>query len=142
MMTPALALMLGLAVGIDYLLFIINRHRTQLGHGMDVTESIALANGTAGNAVVFAGATVFVALAALVVSGVPVLAQMGLVASGTIVAAILMSITLMARTPAAASSARRVRCRKRLRRRLTGLRLRLLPIHGARTRSTAAGTSG
>lgn len=94
MMTPALALMLGLAVGIDYLLFIINRHRTQLQRGMDVTDSIALAVGTAGNAVVFAGATVFVALAALVVSGVPVLAQMGLVAAGTVVAAILMSITL------------------------------------------------
>ncbi len=93
-MTPALALMLGLAVGIDYTLFILNRHRTQMLAGMDVTDSIALATGTAGNAVVFAGSTVVVALAALVVSGIPVLEQMGLVAAGTVVAAVLVSITL------------------------------------------------
>lgn len=93
-MTPALALMLGLAVGIDYTLFILNRHRTQMLAGMDATDSIALATGTAGNAVVFAGSTVVVALAALVVSGIPVLAQMGLVAAATVVAAVLMSITL------------------------------------------------
>ncbi len=54
-MTPVLGLMLGLAVGIDYALFIVNRHRRQLKAGMDVRESIALANGTSGNAVVFAG---------------------------------------------------------------------------------------
>src|SRR5690606_23463780 len=56
--TPVLGVMLGLAVGIDYSLFILNRHRQQLRTGMPVSESIGLANGTAGNAVVFAGTTV------------------------------------------------------------------------------------
>ncbi len=96
-MTPALALMLGLAVGIDYALFIVHRHRVQLGKGVDVLESIGLAVGTAGSAVTFAGATVIVALTALVLSGIPILAQMGLVAAGAVLAAVLLSLTL---TPA------------------------------------------
>ena len=96
-MTPALALMLGLAVGIDYALFIIHRHRVQLAQGMDVKTSIGMAVGTAGSAVTFAGTTVIVALAALVLSGIPILAQMGLVAAGAVLAAVLLSITL---TPA------------------------------------------
>ena len=60
--TPVLGVMLGLAVGIDYSLFILNRHRTQLRRGLPLQESIGLANGTSGNAVVFAGATVLIAL--------------------------------------------------------------------------------
>ncbi|WP_109473643.1 MMPL family transporter [Ornithinimicrobium cavernae] len=95
--TPALALMLGLAVGIDYSLFLINRHRTQLRQGMELRSSIALATGTSGNAVVFAGMTVFIALAALVVTGIPFLGVMGLVAAGTVLVAVLLAITL---TPA------------------------------------------
>src|SRR5690606_30516871 len=71
--TPVLGLMLGLAVGIDYSLFIVNRHRRQLKQGDDLAESIALANGTSGNAVVFAGATVLIALLALNVTGIPFL---------------------------------------------------------------------
>ena len=93
-MTPALALMLGLAVGIDYSLFIVNRHREQVRHGMPLAESIGRAVGTSGNAVVFAGATVVVALVALVLSGLPILGQMGLVAAGAVAAAVLMAITL------------------------------------------------
>lgn len=96
-LTPALALMLGLAVGIDYALFIVHRHRVQLGEGFEVRESIGLAVGTAGSAVAFAGATVIVALVALVLSGIPILAQMGLVAAGAVLAAVLLSLTL---TPA------------------------------------------
>ncbi|NLG22795.1 MAG: MMPL family transporter [Actinomycetales bacterium] len=95
--TPALALMLGLAVGIDYSLFLINRHRNQLQQGMELKASIALATGTSGNAVVFAGMTVFIALAALVVTGIPFLGVMGLVAAGTVLIAVLLAITL---TPA------------------------------------------
>lgn len=79
--TPILGLMLGLAVGIDYTLFIIHRHRRQLKDGIPLRESIAMANGTAGNAVVFAGATVVIALLALNVSGLPFLALMGTVAA-------------------------------------------------------------
>ncbi len=60
--TPVLGVMLGLAVGIDYSLFIVNRHRRQLKEGYSLRESISLATGTSGNAVVFAGMTVFIAL--------------------------------------------------------------------------------
>ena len=93
-MTPALALMLGLAVGIDYALFIVNRHRSQILRGMDLHESIGRAVGTAGNAVIFAGTTVVIALAALVVSGIPILAQMGLVAAASVAITVLVAITV------------------------------------------------
>ncbi len=94
-MTPALALMLGLAVGIDYALFIVNRHRGQILHGMDLKESIGRATGTSGNAVFFAGTTVVIALAALVISGIPLLAQMGFVAAGAVAVAVAVSLTLV-----------------------------------------------
>ncbi|EXF25470.1 RND transporter [Nesterenkonia sp. AN1] len=96
-MTPILGLMLGLAVGIDYSLFIIHRHRRQLKDGMAVHKSIALATGTAGNAVVFAGATVVIALLALNVTGLPFLALMGSVAAACVAIAVLMAVTM---TPA------------------------------------------
>lgn len=96
-MTPILGLMLGLAVGIDYALFILHRHRSQLKDGMDVRDSIALANGTAGNAVVFAGLTVVIALLALNVTGLPFLGLMGTVAAACVVIAVLMATTM---TPA------------------------------------------
>ncbi|MFE7223839.1 MMPL family transporter [Nocardioides sp. NPDC057577] len=96
-MTPILGLMLGLAVGIDYSLFILNRHRKQLLHGSDVNESIALANGTAGTAVVFAGSTVIVALVALNMTGIPFLGLMGSVGAACVAIAVLVAITL---TPA------------------------------------------
>ncbi len=99
-MTPALALMLGLAVGIDYALFIVNRHRQQLLHGMELQHSIGMATGTAGNAVVVAGVTVVISLAALTVTGLPILAQMGLVAAGTVLMTVLVALTL---TPAVLS---------------------------------------
>lgn len=95
--TPVLGVMLGLAVGIDYSLFIINRHRRQLKQGADLHESIGLANGTSGNAVVFAGVTVIVALLALNVTGVGFLGLMGTVGAVAVLVAISMAITL---TPA------------------------------------------
>ncbi|CAI3795025.1 MMPL family transporter [Pseudarthrobacter sp. MM222] len=95
--SPMLALMLGLAVGIDYSLFIVNRHRGQLLSGMDPEESVALATGTSGNAVLFAGLTVIIALAALVIPGLPFLAVMGLSAAGTVAVAVVVALTL---TPA------------------------------------------
>jgi putative drug exporter of the RND superfamily len=95
--SPMLALMLGLAVGIDYSLFIVNRHRTQLLAGMDGEESAALATGTSGNAVLFAGLTVIIALAALVVPGLPFLAVMGVAAAATVGVAVVVALTL---TPA------------------------------------------
>jgi RND superfamily putative drug exporter len=95
--TPVLGIMLGLAVGIDYSLFILNRHRRQLREGVELHESIGLANGTAGNAVVFAGATVLVALLALNVTGIPFLGLMGSVGAACIAIAVALAITL---TPA------------------------------------------
>lgn len=95
--TPALALMLGLAVGIDYSLFIVHRHRRQLLEGVPLGESIARATGTSGNAVVFAGLTVVIALAALTVPGLPFLSILGLSAAFTVMVAVLIAITL---TPA------------------------------------------
>ncbi|WP_210592400.1 MMPL family transporter [Streptomyces sp. GESEQ-35] len=90
-----LALMLGLAVGIDYVLFILSRHRQQLARGTDPKESVALAVGTAGSAVVFAGTTVIIALAALSVIGIPFLTTMGLGAAGAVLIAVLAAITLV-----------------------------------------------
>ncbi|MBC7299314.1 MAG: MMPL family transporter [Demequina sp.] len=95
--TPVLGVMLGLAVGIDYALFIVNRHRMQLRTGMSLHESVGLANGTSGNAVVFAGATVMVALVALNVTGVPFLGVMGSVAAFSVAVAVANALTL---TPA------------------------------------------
>lgn len=93
--TPILGVMLGLAVGIDYSLFIINRHRKQLRRGTEVYESIGLANGTSGNAVVFAGITVIIALLGLNVTGVPFLATMGTVAAFCVLVAVLLAVTLV-----------------------------------------------
>ncbi|QCR39213.1 RND transporter [Microbacterium sp. SGAir0570] len=95
--TPFLGVMLGLAVGIDYALFILYRHRRQLLDGADVTESIGLANGTAGNAVVFAGSTVIVALLALNITGIPFLGLMGTAGAVSVLVAVLIAVSL---TPA------------------------------------------
>ncbi len=92
--TPILGLMLGLAVGIDYSLFILNRHRQNLRAGVELKESIALANGTSGNAVVFAGATVIIALAALNVTGIDFLGLMGTAAAVCVAVAVLAAVTL------------------------------------------------
>ncbi|MFJ8140842.1 MMPL family transporter [Streptomyces sp. NPDC096013] len=92
---PTLAIMLGLAVGIDYALFIVSRHRAQLADGTPVNESIAKATATAGSAVVFAGATVLIALAGLSVAGVPMLTSMGLASAGAVAVAIVMALTLL-----------------------------------------------
>ncbi|MFF0911095.1 MMPL family transporter [Microbacterium enclense] len=93
--TPILGVMLGLAVGIDYALFIIYRHRRQLLQGSDVVESIGLANGTAGNAVVFAGTTVIVALLALNITGIPFLGLMGTAGAVSVAIAVLIAVSLV-----------------------------------------------
>ncbi|GIF04075.1 MMPL family transporter [Actinoplanes siamensis] len=93
--TPILAVMLGLAVGIDYALFIVTRFRHELRAGKDVESAAAYAVGTAGSAVVTAGLTVVIALAGLSVVGIPFLTEMGLAASATVVVAVLVAITLV-----------------------------------------------
>ncbi|MCX2947330.1 MMPL family transporter [Lentzea sp. NEAU-D7] len=93
--TPILASMLGLAVGIDYALFIINRYRQELRRGSEVGHAVATAVGTAGSAVVTAGLTVVIALVGLAIAGIPFLTQMGVSAAATIVVSVLIAITLV-----------------------------------------------
>ncbi|GAB3618694.1 MMPL family transporter [Okibacterium endophyticum] len=93
--TPMLALMLGLAVGIDYALFIIARHQDQLRDGLEPEESAARAVATSGSAVIFAGLTVMIALLGLAVAGIPFLTVMGVWAAVAVAVAVLISITLI-----------------------------------------------
>lgn len=93
--TPVLAVMLGLAVGIDYCLFILARFRTELAAGRDTTDAIGRAVGTAGSAVLFAGTTVIIALAGLAVVGIPFITEMGLAAAFAVLVAVLMALTLL-----------------------------------------------
>ncbi|RSS18196.1 MMPL family transporter [Streptomyces sp. WAC05458] len=93
--TSGLATMLGLAVGIDYALFVVSRYRAELARGRSREEAAGHAVGTAGSAVVFAGLTVVIALAGLGVVGIPLLTQMGLAAAGTVVIAVLIAVTLI-----------------------------------------------
>ncbi|MBZ3903347.1 MMPL family transporter [Streptomyces griseiscabiei] len=93
--TGTLAMMLGLAVGIDYALFVVSRYREERAKGRSPEEATALATGTAGSAVVFAGLTVVIALAGLSVVGIPMLTKMGLAAAGAVVVAVLIALTLV-----------------------------------------------
>lgn len=93
--TPTLAVMLGLAVGIDYALFIIVRYRKYVMDGLALDKAAARAIVTAGNAVVFAATTVVIALSALAVVGIPFLTTMGLAAAATVALAALVAITLI-----------------------------------------------
>ncbi|BFU43547.1 MMPL family transporter [Krasilnikovia sp. MM14-A1004] len=93
--TSTLAMMLGLAVAIDYALFIVSRYRHELAVGRDPQEAVGRAVGTAGSAVVFAGLTVVIALAGLAVVGIPFLTQMGLAAAGTVAISVLIALTLL-----------------------------------------------
>ncbi|MGA8847815.1 MAG: MMPL family transporter [Nocardioides sp.] len=92
---PTLGLMVGLAVGIDYALFISMRHKQNLADGLEPQESVAMAVGTAGSAVVFAGATVMIALGGLAVVGISFLTTMGLVAAAMVGVAVLVALTLV-----------------------------------------------
>lgn len=95
--TPMLAIMLGLAVGIDYALFIVARHQDQVRAGIAPGESAARATGTAGSAVVFAGVTVLIALIGLGFAGIPFLTTMGIAAAVAVAIAVVVAVTL---TPA------------------------------------------
>ncbi|MFZ2173006.1 MAG: MMPL family transporter [Rhodococcus sp. (in: high G+C Gram-positive bacteria)] len=93
--TPVLAMMIGLAVAIDYALFIVSRYKHELALTDDREEAAGRAVGTAGSAVVFAGMTVFIALVALSVVRIPFLTAMGLAAAFTVVMAVIIAITLL-----------------------------------------------
>lgn len=93
--TPMLATMIGLAVGIDYTLFILARYRGELRKTDDKREAIGVAVGTAGSAVVFAGLTVIIALSALAVVRIPFLTAMGVAAGAAVLVAVLVALTLL-----------------------------------------------
>ncbi|AGF71928.1 MMPL family transporter [Corynebacterium halotolerans] len=114
-MTPVLASMIGLAVGIDYALFIVSRFRNELikaagGNdlepkdlaeklrGMSVAtraHAMGMAVGTAGSAVIFAGLTVLIALAALSIINIPFLTAMALAAAATVAIAVLIALSFL-----------------------------------------------
>ncbi|MFF2471757.1 MMPL family transporter [Streptomyces sp. NPDC058066] len=93
--TSTLAMMIGLAVGIDYALFIVSRYRAEIAEGREPEEAAGRATGTAGSAVVFAGLTVIVALAGLSVVNIPMLTKMGLAAAATVAIAVLIALTMI-----------------------------------------------
>jgi putative drug exporter of the RND superfamily len=92
---PTLATMIGLGVGIDYALFIVTRHRSQLAEGMEPRESVARATATAGGAVVFAGGTVIIALLSLAAAGIPLVTTLGYTAAIVVVVAASAATTLL-----------------------------------------------
>lgn len=93
--TPVLAIMLGLAVGIDYALFITNKYRSYLLLGHDYEDALKRALATAGNAVVFAAITVVIALSALTVVNIPFMTTMGLSGAASIAVAALVAISAL-----------------------------------------------
>jgi len=93
--TPVLAIMLGLAVGIDYSLFIISKYRGYILEGDKHELAAGKAIATAGNAVVFAATTVVIALAALAIVRIPFMTTMGLAGAATVAIAAIVAITLV-----------------------------------------------
>jgi RND superfamily putative drug exporter len=93
--TIILATMLGLAVGIDYSLFILSRFKNELRAGRRVEDAVSRATGTAGTAVVFAGLTVIVALVGLLVANLSFITEMGVAAAVAVGVAVLLSLTLL-----------------------------------------------
>ncbi|WP_313406867.1 MMPL family transporter [Aeromicrobium sp.] len=95
-MSVVLGLMLGLAVGIDYALFIVNRQRRLImRERLSAHEATGRAVGTAGSAVFFAGTTVVIALAALVVIGISLLTTMAIIAAATVAVAVAVALTAL-----------------------------------------------
>ena len=94
--TPALGLMIGLAVGIDYALFVVHKHRALIvGSGRTAREAVGEATGTAGSAVLFAGLTVVIALLGLLTLGIAFVTTMALTAATTVTLAVLIALTAL-----------------------------------------------
>ncbi len=92
---PTLGTMIGLGVGIDYSLFILTRHRQNLAGGMELLDSIGLANGTAGQAVLFAGGTVVIAICGLAIAGIPYVTWLGLTSAMVVLVMMAAAVTLI-----------------------------------------------
>ncbi|MEV6999552.1 MMPL family transporter [Streptomyces sp. NPDC093982] len=93
--SPTLATMIGLGVGIDYALFLLTRHRQNLMDGADPVHAAGHAAATSGRAVLVSGTTVIVALMGLWVSGVSFIGLLGVAAAVTVVSAVLGALTLV-----------------------------------------------
>ncbi|MEU6914223.1 MMPL family transporter [Streptomyces olindensis] len=93
--SPTLATMIGLGVGIDYALFLITRHRQNLVDGADPVRAAGQAASTSGHAVLVSGCTVIIALAGLSASGVAFIGLLGLAAAVTVVSAVVGALTLV-----------------------------------------------
>jgi RND superfamily putative drug exporter len=92
---PVLATMLGLGIGIDYALFLVTRHREHLARGMTVEEAAGRAVATSGQAVIFAGGTVVIAILGLAVAGIPFLTAAGVAVSVVVLIMVVASVTLL-----------------------------------------------
>lgn len=92
---PQMASMIGLGVGIDYALFLVTRHREHLARGMSVEESVGRAVATAGQAVIFAGGTVVIAILGLALAGVPFMTAAGVATSVVVLIMVVASVTLL-----------------------------------------------
>jgi len=92
---PVLASMIGIAVGIDYALFVVSRYRQQLAAGRSVIDAVGVANATAGQAVIFAGATVVIAILGLSFVGIPLVTSLGVATSIVVAVAVLIAVTLL-----------------------------------------------
>ncbi|MFD5471374.1 MMPL family transporter [Streptomyces sp. NPDC127105] len=92
---PMLGMLIGLGVGIDYALFIVTRHRRGLKRGLTPTEAVTNAVATTGRAVVFAGATVCIALLGMLILRLGFLNGVAVAASLTVVLTVAASVTLL-----------------------------------------------
>ena len=90
-----LCAMIGLGVGIDYALFIVTRHRQHLHDGMSVDDAAGTANATAGQAVLFAGTTVVIAILGLFLAGLPAISAMGVSVALVVSVAMAAAVTLL-----------------------------------------------
>ncbi|MEZ5120360.1 MAG: MMPL family transporter [Solirubrobacterales bacterium] len=122
---PTLGTMIGLGVGIDYALFLITRHRQNLAAGMTVAESIPRTVATSGNAVVFAGGTVVIALCSLALTGIPLVAALGYSAAIVVAIAVLAAIVLLPCLMA-----------------IAGTKINALAVPGLHRRAQRSGASG
>ncbi|MEU4026436.1 MMPL family transporter [Streptomyces anulatus] len=93
--SPTLATMIGIGVGIDYALFLVTRHRQNLVDGQDPVTAAGNAAATSGHAVLLSGCTVIIALSGLWVSGIGFIGKLGLAAAVTVVTAVLGALTLV-----------------------------------------------
>ncbi|HJU98479.1 MAG TPA: MMPL family transporter, partial [Jiangellaceae bacterium] len=92
---PTVAAMIGLGVGVDYALFIVARYRENRSRGQDNAAALSAAMGSSGAAVVFAGGTVVVAMAALALTGLGLLTSIGLATSLVVLIAVAAATTLL-----------------------------------------------